>query len=197
MKFKNYKDEQEFMDSINEKNKNLLVDYAVELSDRFGISIEKAVEEVKRMMEAKKNDEEIVSNYPEEMSLEAQKERARPPLIPLKKEKSIMAGLYSNEEELALIEQHLYKALRAFHDCEDKKRREFYVKDYFEYFCTYNGIDPSKAIEYVKKMFNEKRRTTMYSYEYYKENALNRITGVPAPKKPSKKAKEEQEDEQK
>lgn len=197
MKFKNYKDEQEFMDSINEKNKNLLVDYAVELSERFGISIEKAVEEVKRMMEAKKNGEEIVSNYPEEMSLEAQKERARPPLVPREKVKGKYAGQYSEEEQAALIEQDLYKALRAFHDCEDKKRREFYVKDYFEYFCTYNGIDQSKAIEYVKKMFSEKRRTTMYSYDYYRGNALNRITGVPVPKKPSKKVKEEQEDEQK
>ena len=194
MKFKNFKDEQELMDSINEDNKSLLVDYAMDLHERFGISIDEAINEVKRMMDAKKRGEKIETNYPEEDSLE-NKWKKEHPLVHKKRTKSPNYGKYSLREQGLLIEQELFTAIRAIHDYQDVEYVEFYARDYFEWFNEHYGIEPKVSYEKLSEMFEERRTTTHFKYEHYKGDNLARILGVTPDEKTETKIVPEGQDD--
>lgn len=177
MKFRDFKNEQEFMDSINEGNKMLLVDYAMDLHERFGITMDEAIAEVKRMMEAKARGEKIETNYPEEDALEYRWKKEHP-LVPRERTKHPNCGKYNESEQIFLIEQELYTAIRTFHDHRDAEYREFYAKDYFEWFNEHYGIDPKLSCKHLEEMFEDRRNNSEYKYEHYKGKKLAKILGV-------------------
>ena len=183
MKFRTYKDEKELMDAINPENSNhrkLMAEYALSLSKRFGISIEKAIDEAKRLLECKKNGIQIESTFIEESALDY-----KAPFVPVprKREKSYKAGLYTEHEILCIINETLIKEISAYYDIPEENKRNFYIKDTVEWFCEFYGTDPLKTVEILKALFRKKRRESNYSYDGYRGNELNRIVGVPADSK--------------
>lgn len=81
-----------------------------------------------------------------------------------------------NEENQILIETELFDVLRAFHDLDDKEKRNQYVKEYTIEFCTKNNLDISKTIDKLKELFERKRRMNkMFPYEHYEGNNLSKI----------------------
>lgn len=180
MKFNKFKNEQELMDSIdpnNPKHRSLMADYAVSLHERFGITVEQAIEEAKRLLEAKKNGEEIISEYIEEKALDY-----KPPFVPVPRERRVNPEKreYTEYEHILFVSNNLFKEISAYHDIDDTEKREFYIKDDIEYFCEYYKMDKQKCVELLKALFRKKRRMSQFSYDYYRGNALNRIVGVPA-----------------
>ena len=182
MKFRNFKDEKELMDFIdphNEKHRNLMVDYAVSLHERFGMPVEEAVKEVKRLLEAKKNGEEIVILYPEELAFDY-----KPPFVPVPREREVHpdAGKFTEYEQATFISNYVFKEVSLFHDLEEKYREEmeFYVKDAVEYYSEYYGIDKVKIVESLKALFRKRRKTTPHQYEKYRGKELNRMVGTPS-----------------
>ncbi len=80
-------------------------------------------------------------------------------------------------EQLLLTENVLIDAVKAFHDLDDKKKREQYVREYTLEFCEKNKIDPKEAIAVLNKYFERRRKDdTMYNFEHYKgKKTLERI----------------------
>ena len=74
-----------------------------------------------------------------------------------------------NNYKKALIESDLIKAIMAFHDCDDKERRESYVREYFLDFCDNYDINKEEALKLLEDFFESKRKNTMFKYEYYKD----------------------------
>ena len=72
-------------------------------------------------------------------------------------------------EQLLLTENVLIDAVRAFHDLDDKEKRETYVREYTLKFCKENGIDPKEAISVLTSYFEKRRKDdTMFNFEHYK-----------------------------
>jgi len=80
-----------------------------------------------------------------------------------------------------LIEANLLSQMCAFHDVDNRAVREHYAKEYFDEFCKTSKIDPEYAYKKLDAYIKEKRRTTMFKYENYRN--LRKILGL---KKPSK-----------
>ena len=80
-------------------------------------------------------------------------------------------------EQLLLTENVLINAVKAFHDLDDKKKREQYVREYTLEFCEENKIDPKEAIAVLNQYFERRRKDdTMYNFEHYKgKKTLERI----------------------
>ena len=80
-------------------------------------------------------------------------------------------------EQLLLTENVLINAVKAFHDLDDKKKREQYVREYTLEFCEKNKIDPKEAIAVLNQYFERRRKDdTMYNFEHYKgKKTLERI----------------------
>ena len=80
-------------------------------------------------------------------------------------------------EQLLLTENVLIDAVKAFHDLDDKKKREQYVREYTLEFCKENKIDPKEAIAVLNQYFERRRQDdTMYNFEHYKgKKTLERI----------------------
>lgn len=74
------------------------------------------------------------------------------------------------------IERSLLSQICAFHDLDDKKKREQYAREYFTEFCEKTKIDPEYALEKLEEYLKHKRETTQYEYEHYKN--LRRILGM-------------------
>lgn len=182
MKFGKFKNEQELMDSLNLEDKNdvsVLVDFAVKLNERYGISIDKAVTEVKRMMEAKKQGLPIETTYREEDAFDYVKP---PEFTPIERDGlSDRAGTYSEHEQNCLVETHLFSLLDGLQSIDDKQIREDSVRDRLDWFCTYYGIDPSFALEKVKRVFVFSYKNPRNKYDYFLGDELNRITGIAVP----------------
>lgn len=67
------------------------------------------------------------------------------------------------EQEL-LVEQELCDAIRAFHDLDDKRKRNAYSKEYFWKFCQEHNIDPQEAFSVVERVLKEKSKTGFSNY---------------------------------
>ena len=80
-----------------------------------------------------------------------------------------------DKREEVLIEGDLFDALRAFHDLDDREKRNQYVKEYVLEFCSNNNIDPREAIDKLIIMFEDRRKSTIYKYEHYKNDPLDKI----------------------
>ncbi len=87
----------------------------------------------------------------------------------------------STERDDLLIEANLLSQMCAFHDVDDKKKREEYAREYFEKFCSETKIDPEYAFKKLDDYIKGKRKTTMFKYEHYKD--LRRILGLNKPSK--------------
>ena len=77
------------------------------------------------------------------------------------------------DTQKVLVERDLIKAIRTFHDCDDKEKREKYTREYFHEFCSKYDIDEKEALEMVEKYLEQKRESTEYKYEYFED--LNSI----------------------
>ncbi len=73
------------------------------------------------------------------------------------------------DEQRLLVETRLFDARRAFHDLDDKEKRETYAKEYFNEFCAESHIDPEEAYSILEEMFDNKRKTTQFKYGHYKD----------------------------
>lgn len=180
MKFKNFKNEQELMDFIdphNDKHRNLMVEYAISLHERFRIPVEMAVEEVKRLLEAKKNGETIESSFVEELALDY-----KPPFVPVPRprKRHEKYGQLSEQEELYYMDNEVFRDIRAYHDLdeEDREKMEFYVKDTVEWYSEYYGLDKARMVEILKALFRKHRKNNPYKYVKYKGRELNRMVGT-------------------
>lgn len=72
-------------------------------------------------------------------------------------------------DQLLLVENDLINAVRAFHDLDDKEKRETYVREYTLEFCQKNGIDVKEAIAVMNKYFEGRRNDdTPFNYDHYK-----------------------------
>ena len=74
-----------------------------------------------------------------------------------------------DDRKKVLVEGELYAAITAFHDCDDKKRREEFVKEYTLKFCKKYNIDVEEALDLVINMINQRRKNSDYQYEQYKD----------------------------
>lgn len=72
----------------------------------------------------------------------------------------------TNEQKL-LVEAVLFNAVRTFHDCDDKEKREKYTREYTIEFCEKHGVDIKEAIDYMTEMFKERRKNSQFKYEHY------------------------------
>ncbi|MBR3512585.1 MAG: hypothetical protein IKN74_06520 [Clostridia bacterium] len=79
------------------------------------------------------------------------------------------------KDQEILVETELFTAVSAFHDADDKKKREKYVKEYTLEFCKKYNIDPMEAVGKLKDMFEDRRNKTMFKYEHYKDDSLDKI----------------------
>lgn len=68
-----------------------------------------------------------------------------------------------------LIENNLLKAISAFHDCNDREKRESYVREYFFEFCNKYNINQDEALELLENLLRYKRENTVYKYEHFKD----------------------------
>ena len=75
-----------------------------------------------------------------------------------------------------LIEANLLSQMCAFHDLDDKKKREQYAKEYFTEFCEKTKIDPEYALKKLEDYLKHKRKHTPFKYEHYRN--LRKILGV-------------------
>ena len=75
-----------------------------------------------------------------------------------------------------LVENELAGAIRAFHDIDNKEKREKYAKEYFINFCKENDIDLEEAYEIVLKIIDDRRKNSIFKYEHY-ENLKDILLG--------------------
>ena len=61
---------------------------------------------------------------------------------------------------------------------EDKRTREFYVKDTFEWFCEHYGADKTFTVELLKSYFRDRHKKTNFNYNKFLGRMLNDIVGV-------------------
>ena len=93
------------------------------------------------------------------------------------------------DEQRLLVESKLFDAMRAFHDLDDKEKREKYAKEYFNEFCIEANVDPEEAYAILEEMFEHKRKTTQFKYDYYKD-----LRSILFDKKASKRVKKDDKD---
>lgn len=63
-----------------------------------------------------------------------------------------------DEKNMILIETELFDVLRAFHDLDDKEKRNQFIKDYTIAFCLKNDLDVGETIEILKELFEKKEK---------------------------------------
>ena len=64
-------------------------------------------------------------------------------------------------EDSILVENILYNAISTFHDCDDKEKRNKYIKEFTLNFCQEHGLNPSEVVGKLKEMF-EHQTTNQY-----------------------------------
>ena len=72
-----------------------------------------------------------------------------------------------DEEKRLQIENELVKAILTFHDCDDKEKRENYVREYFFEYCKEHDINQEEALEMIEKALKYKREKTIFKYEHF------------------------------
>lgn len=183
MKLGKFKNEQELMDSIRpgkdgklrKTDLKKLTDYIVDLNEKFNVPVDDAVEYVKYMLELKKLGEPIETVYLDENAVDYKKPLA---MVPRERTRSEFAGQYTECELNSLIGQDLYYAISLYHSIEDKRTREFYVKDTFEWFCEHYGADKSFTVELLKSYIRDRHKKTNFNYDRFLGRKLNDIVGV-------------------
>ncbi len=78
-------------------------------------------------------------------------------------------------EQSLLIKTDLFDAIRAFHDCNDKEKREKYIKEYTLDFCKTYDIYPIEVIEKLNSLFKEQKRISHYAYKHFQNGKLGKI----------------------
>ena len=58
-------------------------------------------------------------------------------------------------EDSILVENILYNAISTFHDCDDKEKRNKYIKEFTLNFCQEHGLNPSEVVGKLKEMFEQ------------------------------------------
>ena len=72
------------------------------------------------------------------------------------------------DEKVALIENDLLNAIKAFHEISDPEERSKSIRDYTADFCANNGIRPEQALPIIKKFFKARAKGNhMFNYEHY------------------------------
>lgn len=183
MKLGKFKNEQELMDSIRpgkdgklrKTDLKKLTDYIVDLNEKFNVPVDDAAEYVKYMLELKKLGEPIETVYLDENAVDYKKPLA---MVPRERTRSEFAGQYTECELNSLIGQDLYYAISLYHSIEDKRAREFYVKDTFEWFCEHYGADKTFTVELLKSYFKDRHKKTNFNYNKFLGCKLNDIVGV-------------------
>ena len=90
----------------------------------------------------------------------------------------------SREEDDLNIELNLLSQMCAFHDVDDKAKREQFAKEYFDTFCKKTKIDPEYAYSKLEEYLKSRRANSMFKYEHYKD--LRRILGLEEKSKDSR-----------
>ena len=183
MKLGKFKNEQELMDSIRpgkdgklrKTDLKKLTDYIVDLNEKFNVPVDDAAEYVKYMLELKKLGEPIETVYLDENAVDYEKPLS---MVPRERTRSEFAGQYTERELNSLIGQELYYAISLYHSIEDKRAREFYVKDTFEWFCEHYGADKSFTVELLKSYIRDRHKRTNFNYDRFLGRKLNDIVGV-------------------
>ena len=183
MKLGKFKNEQELMDSIRPRKDGKLrktdlkklTDYIVDLNEKFNVPVDDAAEYVKYMLELKKLGEPIETVYLDENAVDYKKPLS---MVPRERTRSEFAGQYTEHELNSLIGQELYYAISLYHSIEDKRTREFYVKDTFEWFCEHYGADKTFTVELLKSYFRDRHKKTNFNYNKFLGRKLNDIVGV-------------------
>ena len=183
MKLGKFKNEQELMDSIRpgkdgklrKTDLKKLTDYIVDLNEKFNVPVDDAAEYVKYMLELKKLGEPIETVYLDENAVDYEKPLS---MVPRERTRSEFAGQYTECELNSLIGQELYYAISLYHSIEDKRTREFYVKDTFEWFCEHYGADKSFTVELLKSYIRDRHKRTNFNYDRFLGRKLNDIVGV-------------------
>ena len=178
-----FKNEQELMDSIRpgkdgklrKTDLKKLTDYIVDLNEKFNVPVDDAAEYVKYMLELKKLGEPIETVYLDENAVDYEKPLS---MVPRERTRSEFAGQYTECELNSLIGQDLYYAISLYHSIEDKRAREFYVKDTFEWFCEHYGADKSFTVELLKSYIRDRHKRTNFNYDRFLGRKLNDIVGV-------------------
>lgn len=98
-----------------------------------------------------------------------------------------------DKNKIVLVEVELFRAISAFHECDSKKKREFYVQEYFHEFCKKYDIDELEAIDILDNIFEDRRKNTVFEYEHYKDGLGKIIFPEQEKNKTTKKGKEERE----
>lgn len=78
-------------------------------------------------------------------------------------------------EDSILVENILYNAISTFHDCDDKEKRNKYIKEFTLNFCQEHGLNPSEVVGKLKEMFEHQRNSTPHKFPHYKDNSLDDI----------------------
>ena len=183
MKLGKFKNEQELMDSIRpgkdgklrKTDLKKLTDYIVDLNEKFNVPVDDAAEYVKYMLELKKLGDPIETVYLDENAVDYEKPLS---MVPRERTRSEFAGQYTECELNSLIGQDLYYAISLYHSIEDKRAREFYVKDTFEWFCEHYGADKSFTVELLKSYIRDRHKRTNFNYDRFLGRKLNDIVGV-------------------
>ena len=183
MKLGKFKNEQELMDSIRpgkdgklrKTDLKKLTDYIVDLNEKFNVPIDDAAEYVKYMLELKKLGDPIETIYLDENAVDYKKPLA---MVPRERTRSELAGQYTVRELNNLIGQELYFGISLYHSIDDKKTREFYVKDTIEWFCEYYGADKSFTVELLKSYIRDRHKRTNFNYDRFLGRKLNEIVGI-------------------
>ena len=152
-----------------------LTDYIVDLNEKFNVPVDDAAEYVKYMLELKKLGEPIETVYLDENAVDYEKPLS---MVPRERTRSEFAGQYTECELNSLIGQDLYYAISLYHSIEDKRAREFYVKDTFEWFCEHYGADKSFTVELLKSYIRDRHKRTNFNYDRFLGRKLNDIVGV-------------------
>ena len=72
-----------------------------------------------------------------------------------------------DEEKRLQVENELVKAILTFHDCDDKEKRETYVREYFLEYCKEHDINEEEALEMIEEALKFKRDNTIFKYEHF------------------------------
>ena len=95
-----------------------------------------------------------------------------------------------DKKQTLLVELVLYDTIKAFHDCDDKQKRNRYIKSFTLIFCKENGIDPLEAVDKLNEIFKLKRSQSQFPYQHYDNGKLEKII-FSGKKTPTKKKTEE------
>ena len=79
-------------------------------------------------------------------------------------------------EKKILIENVLFNAISAFfHDCDNKEKREQYIKEYTIRFCEVYDLNTVEVIEILKGIIERQKKTGFRPFPNYEKDTLDKI----------------------